>query len=304
MRSTPPSYAYLKIGEGCNHACRYCTIPRLRGRLSSGDDAHLVREARTLLDQGVKELVLVAQDLTAHGLDRQPPDPRGLQRLLEQLLPLPGLNWLRLLYLYPAGLSEELLGFLKAAGPPFLPYFDIPFQHVHPEVLERMGRPKSEEPERIIERVRRFFPEAALRTTFIVGYPGETEEQFQALCDFVVSQRLQHVGVFAYQPEDGTAAAKLKGRIPKPLQERRRATLLQLQREISGELLESLVGERMEVLVDTAHEEWPGLHVGRVWLQAPEADGVTYVSGPGVRPGALVRADIMEAREYDLVALT
>lgn len=311
LRSTPPGYAYLKIGEGCDHGCRYCTIPRLRGRLCSMDDAELVREAKTLLGQGVRELVLVAQDVAAHGKDKG--REHGLMRLLEKLLPLPGLEWLRLMYLYPSGLTEELLGFLRSAGRPFVPYFDIPFQHVHPDVLERMGRPglggaaakggAAPPPEDVVALVRSYFPDAALRSTFIVGYPGETEEEFQRLLEFVERQRLHHVGVFGYHAEEGTAAARLPGQVPEKVKIRRRGQLMALQREISHELLEECVAERMEVLVDASHEEWPGLHVGRVWLQAPEVDGVTYVSGPGVAPGAMVRAEITEAQEYDLVAL-
>lgn len=310
LLSTPPGYAYLKIGEGCDHACRYCTIPKLRGRLCSGDDAQLESEARSLLARGVKELILVAQDLTAHGLDRG--DPNGLMKLLERLLPLDGLDWLRLMYMYPAGLTDTLLQFLKQAGPPFVPYFDIPFQHAHPAVLERMGRPGQGArsgkgpmvpPESVVERVRGVFPDAVLRTSLIVGYPGETEEEFATLLRFVEKQRLQHVGVFAFHAEEGTVAAKLPEQLPESVKEERRYTLMELQREISAELLEDNVGERMQVLVDAPHDEWPGLHMGRVWSQAPEADGVTWVSGEGVTPGAMVQAEIVEAQEYDLVAL-
>lgn len=310
LTSTPPGYAYLKIGEGCDHACRYCTIPKLRGRLRSRDDADLEAEARALLAGGAKELVLVAQDLTAHGLERG--DGQGLMRLLERLLPLPGLEWLRLMYLYPAGLTDELLGFLRSAGRPFIPYFDIPFQHAHPDVLDRMGRPgqgargrggEMEAPHKVVERVRRYFPEAVMRTSIIAGYPGETEAEFQALMRFIEEQRLNHVGVFAYQAEEGTASAKLPHQVPDKVKAQRRFRLMELQREISSELLQEYEGERMQVLVDAAHDEWPGLHVGRVWPQAPEADGVTWVSGEGVAPGVMVEAEIVEAQEYDLVAL-
>lgn len=312
VRSTPPGYAYLKIGEGCDHACRYCIIPKLRGRLSSLDDRDIVSQAKELLQGGVKELIVVAQDVTAHGRDRNPDDPHALQRLLEKLLPLDGLEWLRLMYLYPSGLTNELLDFLRQAGKPFLPYFDIPLQHVHPAVLERMGRPHggavkgrgSEPPQAVLERVRARFPEAVIRSTFIVGYPGEEEEHFQTLMRFVERERLHHVGVFGFHAEEGTAAARLKGKVPAELKEKRRGELMALQREISMELLEDCVAEQMDVLVDAVHDEWPGLHVGRVWSQAPEVDGSTYVSGSGVRPGAMVKAEIMEAQEYDLIALT
>jgi tRNA-2-methylthio-N6-dimethylallyladenosine synthase/ribosomal protein S12 methylthiotransferase len=306
--STPPSYAYLKIGEGCNHRCAYCTIPSIRGRLRSEPTDALVEEAKRLLAQGPPELVLVAQDLTAYGRDFEPSlRPDALIRLLDKLLPLDGLQWLRLLYLYPTGVTKELLRFLQGAGPRFLPYFDIPFQHTHPSALKAMGRPKSMEAERILDLVREHFPHAALRTSFIVGHPGETEEQFQSLVKFVESQRLQHVGVFPFYQEEGTVSATLKKQVGKKKKEARRDELMGIQAEISAELLAELVGETMPVLVDQASPEWPGLFVGRVWLQAPEADGVAYVSAPDgakpITPGRFVEAMIEEAKNYDLVAL-
>lgn len=299
--STPPSYAYLKIGEGCNHACRYCTIPSIRGPLRSADADTLVREARSILAQGVSELTVVAQDVTSYGRDQG--RLQGLPPLLEKLLPLDGLKWLRLLYLYPSGINEELLSFLKQAGAPFIPYFDIPFQHAHPAVLKAMGRPKSETPERVVEKVRAAFPEAAIRTSLIVGYPGETPEQYEALLRFVAETRMHHVGVFPFHAEEGTPAAAAADQIPEEEKLARRDEIMALQAEISAELLEECIGEEMDVLVDAEHDEWPGLHVGRTWFQAPEADGATYISGKGVRPGAMVSAEITEAQEYDLVAL-
>lgn len=301
VASTPPSYAYLKIAEGCDHACRYCTIPAIRGRLASRPLDDLAREARGLVERGVRELVLVAQDVTAYGRDLGLAD--GLKRLLERLLPLPGLAWLRLLYLYPSGLTEDLLAFLAGAGRPFVPYFDIPFQHVHPELLAAMGRPRSAAAAHVVERVRHYFPEAALRTTWIVGLPGERREHFQALLDFVRQTRLTHVGVFPYHREEGTPAASLPGQVRQDVKERRVAAVMAAQAAISATILGEYVGRELEVLVDAPHPEWPGLHVGRVWFQAPEIDGVTYVSGPGVVPGALVTAEIEESQTYDLVAL-
>ena len=299
--STPPSYAYLKIAEGCDHACRYCTIPSIRGKLVSRPIDGLVAEAKGLIDQGARELVLVAQDVTAYGRDLGLKD--GLKQLLEKLLPLSGLSWLRLLYLYPSGVTDSLLAFLAGAGRPFVPYFDIPFQHVHPEMLAAMARPKAADADAVIARVRRHFPDAALRSTFIVGLPGETKAHFQALLDFVMRTRLMHVGVFPYHREEGTPAATMPGQVRRDVKERRAAAIMAAQREISAELLEAFVGTQQEVLVDAVHPEWPGLHVGRTWFQAPEIDGVTYVSGPGVAPGKMITASIEEAKEYDLVAL-
>ncbi len=300
--STPPGYAYLKICEGCDHACRYCTIPAIRGPLCSTPQRELVREASGLLRQGVSELVLVAQDVSAYGRDL--PEGRNLQQLIAALLPLDGLQRLRLLYLYPTGITEDFMDFLVQAGPRFVPYFDVPLQHVHPEILAAMGRPKSDPARTVIERIRSRFPQAAIRSTFIVGYPGETDAHFAHLLDFVRSQRLMHIGVFPFSPEQGTPAAAL------PYDDKaaetalvRQQELMRVQAEISAELLAEYEGERLEILVDNPHEEWPDLYIGRTWFQAPEVDGVTYVSGPGVTPGALVTAEIVESKTYDLVAL-
>ncbi|UJX42560.1 30S ribosomal protein S12 methylthiotransferase RimO [Desulfovibrio sp. JY] len=300
--STPPSYAYLKIAEGCDHACRYCTIPAIRGKLASRPIDGLITEARGLIDQGAKELVLVAQDVTAYGRDLGMKE--GLKALLEKLLPLPGLSWLRLLYLYPSGVTDSLLSFLAGAGRPFVPYFDIPFQHVHPEMLAAMARPKAADADTVIARVRKHFPDAALRSTFIVGLPGEKKAHFEALLAFVERTRLMHVGVFPYHREDGTPAATMPGQVRRDVKERRVGAIMAAQKEISAELLEQYAGSEQEVLVDAVHGEWPGLHIGRCWFQAPEIDGVTYVSGPGVAPGAMVTATIEETKDYDLVALS
>ncbi|MBO5490587.1 MAG: 30S ribosomal protein S12 methylthiotransferase RimO [Desulfovibrio sp.] len=303
LLSTGPSYAWLKVGEGCGHNCAFCTIPAIRGGLKSLSADAVIAEARCLLRQGVRELALVAQDLTSWGADLGL--KHGLPSLLERLAGLEreGLAWLRLLYLYPSGVTPELLRGIRTCGAPLLPYLDIPLQHAHPEVLRRMGRPFAGDPRRVLDRVRAELPEAALRTTFIVGYPGETEAQFESLCRFVEESRFQHVGVFAYQAEEGTAAAALPDQAPDEVKQRRRNTLMELQADISEQLLASRVGGRMQVLVDAPHPDWPGLHSGRVWFQAPEVDGITYVSGPGVLPGALVECDIVENTAYDLTAL-
>ena len=302
LLSTGPSYAWLKISDGCRHACSFCTIPSIRGPLRSTPAPLLRAEAEELTAQGVRELILVAQDLTAWGSDLGL--RHGLVSLLETLLPLPGLARLRLMYLYPGGITKELLGFLKEAGPPFVPYFDVPLQHAAQNVLSRMGRPFAGRPHEAVERIRSFFPDAALRTSIITGFPGETDADFAELCRFVEETRFHHLGVFAYEAEEGTPAAAMPGQIPAAVKEERRAVLMDMQSAVSEELLERCLGSRMDVLVDAAHKEWPGLHVGRTWFQAPDIDGVTYVSGPGVVPGALVEADIVETQTYDLVALT
>lgn len=300
--STGPSYAYLKISDGCDHNCAFCTIPSIRGTLASASADSIVRDARHMLDQGVKELIFVAQDVTGYGKDLGL--KHGLRELLDRILPLDGLARLRLMYLYPAGLTKDFLHYLRDAGEPFVPYFDVPLQHAHPDVLSRMGRPFARNPREVVDRIRDVFPEAALRTSFIVGYPGETEEHWEHLRDFMVETRFHHMGVFAYKAEEGTPAAEMPDQVEDAVKEWRRDALMEIQAEISEEILATYEGERMSVLVDAEHEEWPGLHVGRTWFQAPEVDGVTYISGPGVEPGALVDADIVETREYDLVALS
>ncbi len=302
--TTPPSYAWLKVSDGCEHKCAFCTIPSIRGPLRSRSIEDIETEAKTILDQGVKELVLVAQDLLAWGKDLPPEQARhGLKSLLERLLPLAGLARLRLMYLYPAGLSKDLLSFLQTAGKPLLPYFDIPLQHAHPEILRNMGRPFAQNPELVLDRVREYFPQAALRTSLIVGYPGETLTHFESLMNFVEKQRFQHLGVFAFQAEEGTPAAKMTGKVLKKVKEERRNQIMLLQKDISRELLLEHLGQRIDFLIDAPHPEWPGLHIGRAWFQAPEVDGVSFVSGPGVEPGAMVQAEVVETQDYDLSAL-
>lgn len=306
LLSTGPSYAWLKISDGCRHACSFCTIPSIRGRHRSTPAATLVAEAQQVLDSGIKELVLVAQDVTAWGEDlaavggKQP----TLTRLLEELLPLRGLERLRLLYMYPSGITPELLRFMQQAGPVMLPYFDVPVQHSHGDILSRMGRPFARNPRIILDKIREALPGAALRTSLIVGFPGETEEHFAHLQSFIQDIRFTNLGVFAYRPEEGTPAATMPDQVADAVKEWRRDSLMEQQCDISAELLSRYDGQRLSILVDAPHAEWPGLHIGRAWFQAPEIDGITYISGPGVEAGALVEADIVETKDYDLTALT
>lgn len=303
--STGPAYAYLKISEGCSHSCKFCTIPSIRGPHISRQLPGLVEETKHILSQGIPEIILVGQDTTAYGSDLND-GGTNLRSLIEKLLPLDGLEWLRLMYLYPAGLTDSMLSFLADAGKPLLPYFDIPVQHAHTDVLSSMGRPFARDPRKVIDRVRKHIPHAVLRTSIIVGYPGETEEHFNTLIDFVKETRFHHLGVFAYQPEEGTPAGEME-QLPEELREERRLRLMELQSSISREILEDKIGETIDVLIEEPNEEWPGLFNGRVWFQAPEVDGITYVSAPEdsteLRPGMIVKAEIDNVTDYDLVTL-
>ncbi len=304
LLSTGPSYAWLKIGEGCKHNCSFCTIPSIRGSYRSLPAEDLANEAKILVEEEqVKELILVAQDVSAYGSDFGKKD---LRHLLDKLFVLNGLERLRLMYLYPAGMTKDLLSYLSEAGSVFMPYFDIPLQHSHQDILSKMGRPFAQNPELVVDRIRNYFPQAALRTTFIVGFPGEEEEHFNSLCQFVEKTRFQQMGVFAYEQEDGTLAATMPNQVNDELKQRRRDVLMSLQAQISAEILEQYVGQTLPILIDSAHEEWEGLYVGRTNFQAPGVDGIVYVSAPPeeeIKINSVVQAQISESHEYDLVAL-
>ena len=302
LLTTPPGYAYLKVSEGCEHKCAFCTIPAIRGRLRSVPLGEVQGEAMRLRDRGVRELCLVAQDLSAYGRDLGWGNS-GLCRLLETLLQVSGVDWIRLMYLYPTGLSRELLQFVSQAGAPLLPYIDVPLQHAHPDVLRRMGRPFVNDPRRVVDRVYNLLPQACLRTSLIVGYPGETEAHFQSLLNFIREVRFWHLGVFVFCPEEGTPAAQLPGQVPDHIQEQRRSEAMRLQADISREIMSGFVGQTLPVLMDAPEPEWPDLYQGRAWFQAPEVDGLTYVSSLEAGLGDMVQAEVVDSMTYDLSAL-
>jgi tRNA-2-methylthio-N6-dimethylallyladenosine synthase/ribosomal protein S12 methylthiotransferase len=302
LLTTPPGFAYLKISEGCEHRCAFCTIPSIRGPLSSIPRERLVDEAKLVQNQGVRELCLVAQDLTAYGRDLGY-GKKGLCSLLEALIEYTDLDWLRLMYLYPTGVNRELLEFIAHAGPPVLPYIDVPLQHAHSDILRTMGRPFAQDPRRVVDRISSYLPQACVRTSIIVGYPGETEAHFQTLLSFVQEAGFWHLGVFPFCPEEGTAAASLPGQVPDAVKEQRREELMRVQAGISQEIMAQWVGQNLQVLVDCPEPEWPGLFQGRTWFQAPEVDGMTYLSSPSARPGDMLLAEVVESMTYDLSAL-
>jgi ribosomal protein S12 methylthiotransferase len=297
--ATPAHLAYLKIAEGCSHRCTYCIIPQIRGPLRSRPLNTLVREAEQLADTGVKELILVAQDTTAYGLDRagQP----GIATLLREVAALDGFRWIRLLYGHPARISQELLETM-AAQPRILPYLDLPIQHGHDEVLRRMGRGCTRHDIlAAIRRIRETLPGATLRTTVMTGFPGETEAQFQALCDLIQEVRFDHLGVFLYSPEAGTPAHRLKPAVPRREARRRARQVKALQARIVKARLKALVGAVVEVLVEGVSPESDYLLTGRMASQAPDIDGQVYITAGTGEIGEIQAVRFTRALPYDLV---
>ncbi len=300
--TTGPGFAYLKISEGCEHRCAFCTIPTIRGPLRSIPRQELADEASRLEEHGVRELCLVAQDLTAYGRDLGW-KKNGLIPLLDSLLQSTGVEWIRPMYMYPSGVTRELLRFIHQSGGRILPYIDVPLQHAHPDILRTMGRPFVGDPRRVVDRIRSELPHACLRTSLIVGYPGETDQHFRSMLALVREAKFWHLGVFCFSPEEGTVAHGLPGQVPEEIKEQRREELMQVQAEISKEAMSQWVDQRIQVLVDAPEPEWPGLFRGRTWFQAPEVDGISYVSSLQARAGDMVWAEVVDSMTYDLSTL-
>ena len=299
-RLTTPGYAYLKVAEGCNNPCTFCAIPQWRGRFRSRSIASLVTEARELVDRGAREVCLVAQDTTRYGEDLGL-GRHGLLRLVEALLAGCDAPWIRFLYAYPSTLDRELLQ-LMGEEERFCSYLDIPLQHSHPEVLKVMRRAGNESQYlELLDSARALVPEIWLRSTFIVGFPNETEEHSRHLERFVEKASLDHVGAFVYSPEEGTPSAELDSVSTRRVAEERRARLLELQRPISLGRREKLVGEDLEVLVEGVCEETEHLLEGRHQGMAPGIDGRLLLAKGQCAPGELARVKIVEAYADDLV---
>lgn len=297
--STPFFRSYLKITEGCDNRCSYCMIPSIRGQLRSRPIEDLVLEARQLAAAGVKELSLIGQDLTAFGDDLS--KATSLVWLLEALLADTDIPWIRLLYLYPTGISDRLLH-LMAREPRIVPYLDIPFQHVSDRVLHRMNRRYGmKELDGLIGRIRQSNPGCAIRTTLLVGFPGETRQEAEQLVDCLERWQLDHVGVFQYQDEEGSAAAKLSGKISDSEKVQRFERLMEVQAGICGRKLQGYVGRTEQVLVEGVSHESDLLLEGRARFQAPDIDGCVYINSGVASPGDLVSIHITEAHVYDLV---
>lgn len=299
--SLGPHTAYVKVAEGCDRTCAFCAVPGIRGPQRSRSEESILREVRDLTARGVREINLVAQDLTAFGRDRG--ERRALARLVDALRRVEELRWLRLLYAYPSEVDDDLLG-VMAEGLPVVPYLDVPVQHVDDTVLRQMRRGyDGAAVRRLVARLRRVVPGIFLRTTLLVGHPGEDEEAFAKLGDFCDEAQLDHVGVFAYSEEEGTAAAALSAPPPE-LARRRVEALMERQRKISRARLAGLVGRRLDVLVEGLSPESELLVAGRHPGQAPEVDGLVHLADPpeDVGPGQIVRAEVEQSADYDLVA--
>jgi len=305
LRTTPSHSAFLKVSEGCDHKCAFCIIPDLRGPHRSRPIDSIVKEAAILAETGVKEINLIAQDLTAYGRERR--DGATLYGLLKEMAPLAGIQWIRLLYAYPNFLDEPLLRLIRE-NEKICKYVDIPFQHVSGRILRRMRRGKSGSAVwEAVSKLRRAIPEITLRTSLIVGFPGETEEEFRELLDFVEEARFERLGVFKYSVEEGTAAALMGDQIPEEEKESRWQEVMELQAEISRSKNESLIGTIQRVMVD-AHDVESKRFIGRTQAHAPEVDGVVYLEKGytnGVRTemrlGDMVDVRINQALDYDLI---
>jgi ribosomal protein S12 methylthiotransferase len=299
VQSSPFYSTYVKIAEGCANHCSYCIIPQLRGTLRSRSIASVVEEVRRLVGTGVKEVNLIAQDVTAYGADRD--DGARLEELLRQLVKIEGLQWLRLLYAYPDGISDELLD-LMAAEEKICNYLDVPLQHVDDTILAMMNRRVDQAAIReLLGRIRRRIPDITLRTSFIVGFPGETDEQFNALLDFVNEGHFERVGVFRYSREEGTAAATLESQVPERTKKSRYHKLMKAQSRVSFRKNRALVGNIEPVLVEGFSEETELLLRGRSVRQAPDVDGQVYITSGQAEIGAIVPLRITDSSEYDLI---
>ncbi|MEX2089631.1 MAG: 30S ribosomal protein S12 methylthiotransferase RimO, partial [Bacteroidota bacterium] len=296
--TTPSHFAYMKISEGCDNPCSFCAIPLMRGGHRSKPFAEIVHEARHLASRGVKELMVIGQDTTYYGLDLQ--GGRTLDALLAELSAVEGIEWIRLLYAYPAKFPLSVLDVFRD-HPKLCRYMDIPVQHASDDVLKSMRRGISNRALRdLLHTIQVSVPGIALRTTLIVGYPNETERDFEVLCDFVREMRFHRLGVFTYSREEGTSAYGLGDPVPSEVKEERRSIIMQLQQEISEERNRGLIGQTVKVLLDRAEGEHL---IGRTEWDAPEIDQEVYVKNDGaLRVGDFCDARVDDATEYDLYA--
>lgn len=299
---TTPSYtAYLKIAEGCDNCCSYCAIPKIRGPYRSKPMEQVLKEAKALADNGVKELIVVAQDTTRYGEDL----PEGkllLADLLKELNKIESLKWIRVMYCYPNNFTDELIETFASLDK-VCKYVDLPLQHASNRLLTSMNRYDTrEEVETLLAKLRKRIPGIVIRTTFIVGFPGETDADFEELKEFVEQQRFENAGVFAYSQEEGTVAGAMPNQIPDEIKQERYHELMALQAQISEEIHKDTEGQTLEVLVEGIEEDGSGLHYGRSYREAPDIDGLVFIENPGdIKPGCFVKVNILQGFTYESV---
>ena len=297
--TTGGHYAYMKIAEGCDKHCTYCIIPKLRGNYRSVPMEKLLAEAKDLADQGVKELILVAQETTVYGKDLY--GEKSLHKLLRELCKISGIQWIRILYCYPEEIYDELIQTIKEENK-VCHYLDLPIQHASDAVLKRMGRRTSKaQLVEIIEKLRKEIPDISLRTTLITGFPGETQEQHEELKDFVDEMEFDRLGVFPYSPEEDTPAATMTEQIPEEVKEDRQAELMELQQEIAFDLAEDMVGREVLVMIEGKVAD-ENAYVGRTYKDAPNVDGLIFINtDEELMSGDFARVRVTGALEYDLI---
>ena len=296
--STGENFAYLKIGEGCSNMCTYCAIPYIRGLFVSRPMEDILEEAKTIAKKGIKELIIIAQDTTKYGKDLY--GESKLAELLTELCKIKELHWIRFLYSYPEGITDELIQVVKKEKK-IAKYFDIPIQHISNEVLKKMNRKTSKENiEKLISRIRKEIPGVALRTSLIVGFPGETKEQFEELYDFVEKIKFDKLGVFEYSKEDGTPAATMPNQIHHMTKKSRFNKIMSLQQEISREKMKAKIGTKQEVLIENKSFDRK-YYIGRTKSDVPDIDGVVYIKNNKLEINEFVNCKITDFKEYDLV---
>jgi ribosomal protein S12 methylthiotransferase len=297
LLTTSPHWAYLRISEGCDHNCSFCTIPAIRGRFRSKHYSMILTEAQELADSGVVELNLIAQDTASYGRDLKMKN--GLTLLLEDLLRIESLQWLRLMYLYPVGITNSLIDCI-AMSPKIVNYLDIPIQHINDDILKKMKRPDSKDMiYKLIEKLNKAIPGVVLRTTLIVGFPGETDEQFSELLDFIKWARFDALGCFKYYAESDTPAADMPDQVPEKTKDERVEQLMLTQQQIAFEKNQDMIGSKLSVLVDTFEAD--GTAHCRYYGQAPEIDSVCIMNRCTAQPGSFIETKVTAAKNYDLV---
>lgn len=304
VNSQPGHRAYLKISEGCMKRCAFCAIPLIRGNLQSRKIENIVNEAKLLAASGVKELIIISHDFTDYGWDLRRKDKEAIENpveLLRKLAEIEGIKWIRLLYLYPDGITSEMIDLIKN-NPKFVKYFDMPLQHINNDVLKKMNRKMTrEEIVQALTLIRKEIPDAVIRTQFIVGFPGETQESFEELLKFIAEQKFDRVGCFQYSPEENTPGGKMPDQVDDKTKQARYEAVMEIQQNISRDKHRAYIGKTIEVVVEGYSEETDLLLQGRMSQQAPDIDGVVLINDGEAKIGQFVKVKVTESMEYDLI---